>query len=562
MDNMVRRALPNGKTAVHQILFGKVQEACTGFNIVSLTKQIEAAEDLFTENSPIDVAILGQFKAGKSSFINSLINRPILPVGVIPVTTVITRLQYGTRERAVVTYFTGGHDEISLEEIEEFISEARNPINEKNVEVVDIELPSLLPYAGLRLVDTPGLGSVFKYNTETSEEWLPRVGTAIVAISSDRPLSENDLSLIRELMEYTPNVVLLLTKADLLSEEQQKEVMKFFRTTLKRELGRDLSMFMYSTVSETELFKRWFDKLLFSLSLHRETESTRILEHKIKSLAKSCLGYLRIARETSVKSDVDREKLKGLILDEKVNDELIQSELFLLARESKHHTRPFIAARLEMLRADLTKKLMTELGQELRSWKGNLWQLTRRYEAWLEEQLTKELGAISKKEYTHFFGTLKKAQAAISRSVQMFRHLLDTNIEKVLGVRLAEFAWKIEITEPSRPDVAFLKTFDFHFDLLWFLIPMLIFQKVFERHFLKQIPRVVETHLSRLAYQWEVRINSAIDEAREQAYQYVRDELSTIDGLVSRTTGQTERINRLISEIEQDLKHMEGESVS
>jgi len=45
-------------------------------------------------------------------------------------------------------------------------------------------LPALARYPGLRLVDTPGLGSVFKYNTETSEEWLPQVGAAIVAVSA------------------------------------------------------------------------------------------------------------------------------------------------------------------------------------------------------------------------------------------------------------------------------------------------------------------------------------------------------------------------------------------
>ncbi len=98
------------------------------------------------------------------------------------------------------------------------------------MEIVDIELPSLEPYKGLRFVDTPGLGSVFRYNTEMSEDWLPKVGCAIVTISSDRPLSENDLDLIRELMDYTPRVVLLTFKADLLSEEQQHQVVSFFKS--------------------------------------------------------------------------------------------------------------------------------------------------------------------------------------------------------------------------------------------------------------------------------------------------------------------------------------------
>jgi len=148
-----------------------------------------------SQNPLIDVAVLGKFKAGKSSFLNSLIGKPILPVGVTPVTTLITRLQFGQRERAIATYFDGTVHEVDFSEVETFTSETRNPGNEKNVEVVDIELPSLQECAGLRLVDTPGLGSVFKYHRETSENWLPEVGAAVLgrkrrsAFFGERPCS-------------------------------------------------------------------------------------------------------------------------------------------------------------------------------------------------------------------------------------------------------------------------------------------------------------------------------------------------------------------------------------
>ena len=74
----------------------RTQEIEERFQIVSLNRQIKACENLLKQNQPIDVAILGQFKAGKSSFLNSLIGKEILPVGAVPVPTIITRLQYGT----------------------------------------------------------------------------------------------------------------------------------------------------------------------------------------------------------------------------------------------------------------------------------------------------------------------------------------------------------------------------------------------------------------------------------------------------------------------------------
>lgn len=541
------------------VIVDLVERICSKFRVTSLDRQISACKTLFTKSPDIDVAILGQFKAGKSSFINNLIGRDVLPVGVIPVTTVITRLRHGSKEKAVITYFDGKTLEIELEAVDEYISELKNKANKKNVEVVDIELPSLEAYRGLRFVDTPGLGSVFKYNTEISEDWLPEVGCALVAISSDRPLSENDLDLIRELMDYTPRVVLLLSKVDLLSEEQQHEVVRFFKEILKREFNKDFQILAYSTVKKTKFYRHRLDKLLFSLSTNRDAEFRGISHHKIRSLARMCISYLDIALKTSMQNDADRQSLKDLILDERVSSELIEGDLNLIARENKHNTRTFIADYLEATqRVPLTQRLLSKLSSEMPTWKGNLWMLTRRYEEWLMETLTKEIDRVSKAEYKHFFGSLKKAQSSIVRSVVLFRAVLDGNVEKVLGVKLNSPDWVIEVSEPSHPDVAFTKVFDFHLDLLWFLFPMVALRGLFEKHFLKGIPRIAATHISRLAYQWEVRINKTIDDIKYQALDYVRSELSTIDALLSQTTGQSDNIKAMLRDLEYSLAKLDG----
>jgi GTP-binding protein EngB required for normal cell division len=501
------------------------------------------------------VAILGQFKAGKSSFINSLIGKSILPVGVIPVTTVITRLQYGEKERVVVRYFDGRTSEIGINDIGTFTSEAENPANQKNVEMVDIELPSLKDYAGLRLVDTPGLGSVFKYHVETSENWLPHVGTAILAISSDRPLSDNDLQLIRELTQHTPNIVLLLTKTDLISPEQQTEVIEFFERTIQRELNRPLPIYAFSTRVNAEQWKdRLEEGLLFKLSLDRDFEFKKILQHKMQSLLKGCLSYLEIALKTSLQADHDRDLLRKQILDEKVNFDLIREELTVIARENQRQTHILIMDYVDHFQKPLRKKISEELERELSIWMGNLWKLTRRYEEWLADRMAVEMRHISKTEHRNFYGTLKKAHVSLSRSVAAFRNLLDRNIERVLGVRLAEADWKIEVSEPDHPDIKTIRSFDFHFDLIWFLIPMFIFRGLFEKHFISEIPREVEANLSRLAAQWEDRINRAIEEMRKQAINYVKEELSTIDALLSETQGQTEEIREAIQKLSEALQ--------
>jgi ribosome biogenesis GTPase A len=541
-------------------VLSRIQEICDQFHIVSLNRQVEACKNLLQQNQLIDVVILGQFKSGKSSFLNSLIGRPILSVGVIPVTTTITRLQYGKRERAIIRHFDGGQIEADITTIGEFTSEAQNPANQKNVEVVDLELPSLEKYAGLRLVDTPGLGSIFKYHMETSENWLPEVGAALLAISSDRPLAENDLQLIRDLRKHTPKIVLLLTKADLLSPEQQKEVVHFFRTALQRELHEEFPIFLYSTRLDTEQWKRRLENEIFEpLCVNREEEFENILIHKMQSVGKGCLSYLKIALKTSLEADFDREQLRKQILDEKVNYELVRQELSLVARENSQQTRELIQNYLEKFHQPLLKKKLVErLRKEMPSWKGNLLKLTSHYENWLKETLAEELDHISKTEYKHFLGTLKKAHASLSRSIEGFRSLLNQNIEKVLGLRLAEADWKIEVAEPHQPDIKIGRTFDFHFGLIWFLIPMFVFRSFFERHYLNEIPNEVFVNLSRLAAQWEDRINKAIEGMKKQALKYVQDELATIESLLSKAHGQTDEVRRMLDELNWQLELMAG----
>lgn len=530
----------------------EVRTTVEQFNILPLHRQVEACETLLTENQFIDIAILGQFKAGKTSFINSLIGQPVLTVGVIPVTTVITRItrvQYGARERVRVQFIDGTHIEIALQDIENFISESKNPANAKNVAVVDVELPLFERYHGLRLVDTPGLGSAYKYNTATSEEWLPKVGAAIVAISAERPLSESDIQLIRELMDYTPEIVLLLTKADLLSSDQQAEVVKFLNKTTQKEFNRTFPIYLYSIKSDTDSYKRQLDTELFEpLSHNIDSELYKISRHKITSLARSCASYLEVALNASLQADHEQEALKNLILDEKVNFELIRSELTLIAREHMQQTRTLINQHLNNIcKIPLTHRLVARLKEDMKGWNGNLSVFTGKFEQWVKENMTRELHAISHSEHEHFFASLVTARTAILRRVNLFKTLLDSNIEKVLGIKMSSVDWNISITEPGSPDLTFTRTFDFHLELLWFLIPMMIFRKVFEQHFIKQLPWTVEVNLSRLSYQWEVSINKAIEEIKNKALAYVQEELSTIEKLMTKPHEQTAAIKRSLA---------------
>jgi ribosome biogenesis GTPase A len=97
-------------------LLNEIKGICIKYQFISLQRLINSAENLFTDKS-IDIAIFGQFKAGKSSFINSFVGRDVLPTAVIPATSVITRIYYGEKEKIQIVFNDDSSKEISLNEL-------------------------------------------------------------------------------------------------------------------------------------------------------------------------------------------------------------------------------------------------------------------------------------------------------------------------------------------------------------------------------------------------------------------------------------------------------------
>src|SRR5208283_1155013 len=144
-----------------------VEEVAARYDISDLSGLLAGARALAGEDE-ISVAVLGRFKAGKSSFLNDFLGRSFLPVGVVPVTAVVTVIRYGAHDEARVHYRDGRDTQVPLDQIGNYISEKENPENVKEVGLITAELPELRRFRGLQFVDTPGLESALAHNTQTS----------------------------------------------------------------------------------------------------------------------------------------------------------------------------------------------------------------------------------------------------------------------------------------------------------------------------------------------------------------------------------------------------------
>jgi GTP-binding protein EngB required for normal cell division len=414
------------------------------FGLTSLAPTLRACEAL-SGDEPIDVAALGQFKSGKSSLLNAVLGEPAFPVGAVPVTAVVTRAAAGPTRVARVTRLDGGVEEAALDRLRDFVTEAGNPGNRRGVAVADAFTPAMGDWPGLRLVDTPGLGSVLTHNSEATRAWMPNAAVALVTVSAERPLSDEDRRLVAEARQTAPRVVVVLTKVDLLTEAERVEVAEFLDRALREGFGDAIPILPFSTRAEPERWVRQFRETVLRPVAGIVAEERRAaLALKLASLARACHGYLTVGLRAAERADADRERLRAAVLDESVHSEVIHDELRLAEQRVCAGTRPAFEKWFLASREAVERRVAAALAAELRTWKGHLARQARRYEAWMAERLNAELAPLSAEAAPRAADLLGQAEARFRRILEAFRDRLSRNIAEATGVTVSPVAWEVK----------------------------------------------------------------------------------------------------------------------
>jgi GTP-binding protein EngB required for normal cell division len=519
------------------------------YQLPSLRPLIESSRALANRDE-LSVAVIGRFKAGKSSFLNHFLSRDLLPVGVTPVTAVVTEIGYGDNERATVHYLDGRTEVVTLDRIRYFIAEGENPENVKQVSVLKVELPELAQMHALRFVDMPGLESALKHNTEAALNWLPNVGLALVTVSVDPPLSQQDIVLLKTVYEYTPKVSILLTKVDLLNESEREEVINFVRERLTQTFGAAPPIFPYSVRPGYGQLKTQIDETLFHATLSQFAENRNaVLNRKLETLLRECHDYLTLALKSAETIGAERDALKQQVIGEKEALAEVKSELRLVVNHAAGGTRAAVAKRLDNHRRELEARLSAELLRQFPAWSRSLGFALESFERWLNDSLTKELIEISIRERGELIAPLDKLKNQIFRSLQNFRDRLSDQTYRAFGVPLRTSESEIVIEEPRTPDIYIGRIFDRNWELLSPIAPMSLFKPLVRRHFIGDVPYMIEKNLSRLATQWDESIRAAMMELLKEASRRLDELIHTVERLITTTSDEAPKLRADIERV-------------
>lgn len=233
-----------GDTASFSLLASTLERAISTLR-VALGDEHALAERLASLlqrvlSSRLQLAVLGQFKRGKSTFINALLGAPLLPVAVVPLTAVPVFIAW-RQVPLVRVHFRDGRrpEELTADEprairdfLFDFVAEEANPENRRSVKRVELFYPAPIVADGTVLIDTPGVGSIFRHNTESAFEVLPECDAAIFVVSADPPITDTELDYLRRIQTKVAGLFYVVNKIDYLETPDRDGVVTFLHDVL------------------------------------------------------------------------------------------------------------------------------------------------------------------------------------------------------------------------------------------------------------------------------------------------------------------------------------------
>jgi len=510
--------------------------------------------DKLRENR-FNLVVLGAFKRGKSTLINALLGEPILPTAIVPLTSVVTVLGYGERLNIEVLFQNGQRQTISQPELVDYITEKGNPRNRKEVREVDIAYPSEYLQDGVRVIDTPGVGSVYSHNTEVAYNYLPQVDAAIFVVTVDPPLSAAEQEFLKDIREYVHKLFIVLNKIDYVQAADRQEALEFTTQVLRENLEtQQVNVFPVSAKLALEAKSNGHpEKLEASLLPDFENHLRQFLyKEKGRVLLISCLsGALKTITDSTLALKVERQA-STLPLKE-LEDRISRFDQELRGLEKERE--------MSLLLLDgRIKGVITEVEADLNAFKKETnVKLRRRMEEAFHQQ-SQGAGDLRKETEGILFAALRDVFTAWRRQEieKLSQKLADTHqdfatritaiLERLtqLTARIFDFSLQGFASEEAFPD---LRQFWFRFreepvglEILQMtitsLLPRALTKGLLLKKLLENVTELVDKHCGRLRYDFNLRLQEIARDFRQTWISKIDDTTLSIRQALERALSQ------------------------
>jgi GTPase Era involved in 16S rRNA processing len=172
-----------------------------------------------------NILVCGEFKRGKSSFINAFLEQNLCPVDTDIATAAVSVIRYGEKVKIIRQYGDFSHLEseelYSLADIERYAKGKAEDID--NTVLLEIEVPNEKLKSGIVLMDTPGIGGLDPRHAFLTNYYMPRADITLFVTDKDAPMSAPEIQFFeKNIASYSRQCAVLINKADLFESEEKK----------------------------------------------------------------------------------------------------------------------------------------------------------------------------------------------------------------------------------------------------------------------------------------------------------------------------------------------------
>ncbi len=169
----------------------------------------------------ISVAVVGEFKRGKSTLVNAILQTAVCPVDADIVTAVPTMVRYGEQIGAAAHLEPTGEsaepliEDVPLSEVGAYVSEVGNAGNRRRLRMVEVVLPRPILRSGLSLIDTPGVGGLDSAHGVITLGALSQAQGVLFVTDASQELTRPEVDFLKTALARCPNAACVMTKTDL-----------------------------------------------------------------------------------------------------------------------------------------------------------------------------------------------------------------------------------------------------------------------------------------------------------------------------------------------------------
>lgn len=207
----------------------------------------------FLDNEKFELVVVGEFSRGKSTFINAMLGKKILPAKKRATTAIISKIIYSDKPKYYLHYKNNKKqiDEISEEFFLKLIAPRENTAKEEKkhmqdflnqIDFADIAYPLDICRDNVEIVDTPGINDVNQNRIEITYRYLNQADAVIMLLSSTQALSRSEVDFLKEriLGNRIQNIFFVISHKDEISSQSEKKVYDFVVKNLKEILPNDI----------------------------------------------------------------------------------------------------------------------------------------------------------------------------------------------------------------------------------------------------------------------------------------------------------------------------------